>query len=457
MDWDAILLIALKILAVLVLVLLNGFFVAAEFALVRVRETQLDALVAKGQRRAKLARHIVRNLNSYLSATQLGITMASLGLGWMGQPVFASLLSPLLDLLGVKSGALVHSISFVVGFSVLTFLSIVVGELAPKWLTIQKTLPIALWAARPLHWFYLAFYPFNRLLNLAARGLLRQIGIEPDAETSGAQSEEELRLALASVAQGRMTFGRNIVLNALDLRRRVAREVMRPRQEITAFDTEASIADCLALAEQTRYSRFPLCEGGDLDRTRGVVHVKDLYTVARASRPSVLEASTPQSSETHGRDARATTGADLLPVARKLVYVPETGRLEKLLQLFLERKLHFAIVVDEYGGTVGIVTLENVLEELVGQIQDEFDEEKPEWTRVAENVWEASGALPLHELEKLVGEIGGGEGAATASGWITQRLGGFPRVGDALTVGACELRVEEMDGPRVARFKITRR
>jgi len=434
MDWNAISLAALKILAVLVLVLLNGFFVAAEFALVRVRETQLDALVARGQRRAKLARHIVRNLNSYLSATQLGITMASLGLGWMGQPVFASLLSPALDLLGVKSQAVLHSISFVVGFSVLTFLSIVVGELAPKWLTIQKTLPIALWAARPLHWFYLAFYPFNRLLNFAARTLLRQIGIEPDAEVSGAQSEEELRLTLASAAQGRMTFGRNLVLNALDLRRRVAREVMRPRQEIIAFDTDAAIADCLALAEKTRYSRFPLCEGGDLDRTRGVIHIKDLYAL---------------------RD-RARTAADLLPAAHKLVYVPETGRLEKLLQLFLERKLHFAVVVDEFGGTVGIVTLENVLEELVGQIQDEFDEEKPELTPVNENVWEASGALPLHELEKLVGEIGGGEGAATASGWITQRLGGFPKVGDALTLGACELRVEEMDGPRVARFKITR-
>ena len=173
-----------------------------------------------------------------------------------------------------------------------------------------------------------------------------------------------------------------------------------------------------------------------MDKTRGVVHVKDLYRAARSG---------------------ARTAADLLPAARKLVYVPETGRLEKLLQLFLERKLHFAIVVDEFGGTLGIVTLENVLEELVGQIQDEFDEEKPELTRVSENVWEASGALPLHELEKLVGEIGRGEGAATASGWITQRLGGFPKAGDVLTMGACELRVEEMDGPRVARLKITRR
>src|SRR5208282_2355838 len=435
MNWNDVILIALKILAVLVLVLLNGFFVATEFALVRIRETQLDALILKGQRRAKMARHIVRNLNSYLSATQLGITMASLGLGWIGQPVFTTLLTPLLIPLGVESGVWLHSISFAVGFSALTFLHITAGDLAPKWMTIQKPLPVALWAARPLYWFYLAFYPFNRLLNLTARGLLRQLGIEPDAEISGAQSDEELRLVLASVPQSGMTFGRNIVLNALDLRRRVAREVMRPRHEIIAFDTDASLADCLAIAEETRYSRFPLCEGGDLDRTRGVIHIKNLYAL---------------------RD-RARTAADLLLAAHKLVYVPETGRLEKLLQLFLERKLHFAIVVDEFGGTLGIVTLENVLEELVGQIQDEFDEEKPELTRVSENVWEASGALPLHELEKLVGEIGPREGAATASGWITQRLGGFPKAGDVLTLGACELRVEEMDGPRVARLKITRR
>jgi CBS domain containing-hemolysin-like protein len=436
-NWDAVILVALKILAVFALVLTNGFFVAAEFALIRVRETQLDALVGRGQRRAKMALHIVRNLNSYLSATQLGITMASLGLGWIGEPVFTTLLSPLLISLGVESGAWQHSISFAIGFSALTFLHITAGELAPKWMTIQKPLPIALWVAHPLRWFYLAFYPFNRLLNLSARWLLQKIGIELDVASDCAHSEEELRLVLAS-AQSE-AGGRNIILNALDLRHRVAREVMRPRHEIAAFNTEATIAGCLALAEKTRYSRFPLCEGGDLDKTRGVVHIKDLYPVFRD--PALA-----------GR-----TAADLLPVARPLIYVPETARLEKLLQLFLERKLHFAVVVDEYGGTVGIVTLENVLEELVGQIQDEFDQEKLKLERVGENVWEADGALPLHELEKVIGETRHEEVVATASGWMTQKLGGFPKVGDALTVGMCELRVEETDGPRVVRLKITKR
>jgi CBS domain containing-hemolysin-like protein len=428
---NAIALIALKILAVFALVLVNGFFVAAEFSLVRIRETQLDALAIKGSRRAKMARHIVRHLNSYLSATQLGITMASLGLGYLGEPVFTTLLKPLLAPLGVTQ-IWQNSISFAVGFCVLTFLNIVVGELAPKWLTIQKPLPVALWSAHPLRWFYLAFYPFNRLLNFSARWLLKGIGISPDGETSSAHSEDELRLVLASART--VTGGRNIILNALDLRQRAVREVMRPRHEIVVLNTRATMAECLALAEKTRYSRFPLCENGDLDKTPGVVHIKDLYALRE----------------------KVQTGADLLTVARKLIYVPETGRLEKLLQLFLDRKSHFAIVVDEYGGTTGIVTLENALETLVGQIQDEFDSEKSDLTRVSENVWETTGTLALHDLEKIVGGIEHDEGVATVSGWLTQKLGGFPKTGDVLTIGVCELRVEEMDGARVARLKITK-
>jgi CBS domain containing-hemolysin-like protein len=426
-------LIALKILAVLALVLLNGFFVAAEFSLVRIRETQLDTLVAKNWRRARMARHIVRNLNSYLSATQLGITMVSLGLGYLGEPIFSSLLTPVFGWFGMESSEWIKTISFIVGFSALTFLSVVVGELAPKWLTIQKPLPIALWSAYPLHWFYIALYPFNRLLNHAARFLLEKIGISPDDKADGAHSEEELRLVLASAQN--TAGGRNIVLNALDLRHRTVREIMRPRNEITALNDEASFAECLEIAEKTRYSRFPICDGGDLDKTLGVVHIKDIYPLRQ----------------------RAKSAADLLFVARKLIFVPETSRLEKLLQLFLERKLHFAFVVDEFGGTVGIVTLENVLETIVGQIQDEFDSEKSDLVRIGENVWEAAGTLALHDLEKITGEIQHDEGVTTTSGWLTQTLGGFPKTGDSLTVGNFELRVEEMDGPRVARLKIKKR
>src|SRR5437867_2866609 len=424
-----------KILLDLGLVLLNGFFVAAEFALVRIRETQLDALVFRALRRAKVARHIIANLSSFLSATQLGITMASLGLGWAGEPIFTALFSPLLLSLHVESEAARPSISFAIGFSALTFLHITAGELAPKWTAIQKPVPIALWVALPLQWFYWASYPFGWLLNHTAQWLLRQAGIEPVSDAERVHSEEELRLLVGAAQKhtGATVLGRDIVLNALDLRRRIAREVMRPRQEIVALDTEASIAQCLEVAEKTRYSRFPLCEGGDLDKTRGVIHIKDLYAMR----------------------LKARGGTELLPAARKLIYVPETARLERLLQLFLERKLHLAIVVDEFGGTTGMVTLENILEELVGQIQDEFDQEKPLLLRTGEAIWEAAGALPLHELEELIGEPLRAERITTISGWVTRRLGGFPKVGDCVSVGAYELRVEAMEGMRVARLKLS--
>jgi CBS domain containing-hemolysin-like protein len=428
-------LIALKILALLALVVLNGFFVAAELALVRIRDTQLEALVLKGNRRAKLARHIVTHIDSYISTTQFGITLASMGLGVAVEPVFRDLLEPVFELLKITAEHVQGGIAIGVGFFVNCYLLIVIGELVPKAIAIRRTLQTSLWVASPLNWFYRISYPFIWLLHRSSQFVLRRLGFST-AEFQSVHSEEELRLVLSAAqgAAGGTAVGRNIVLNALDLRHRAAREVMRPRHEITAFNTEATIAECLALAEKTRYSRFLICTAGDLDKTPGVVHIKDVYAV---------------------RD-KARTAADLLPLARKLIYIPETARLEKLLQLFLERKSHIAVVVDEYGGTTGIVTLENVLEALVGQIQDEFDSEKSELAHVSENVWEAAGTLPLHELEKIIGTVEHDEGIATATGWLTERLGGFPKTGDTLTVGACELRVEEMDGRRVARLKITK-
>ena len=422
----------LRLVGILAIVLLNGFFVAAEFSFVKLRDTQLDLLIADGHRRAKLARHILQNLTSYLSATQLGITLASLGLGWLGQPVFMALLTPFMELIGISSPEIRETIAFIVGFTVMTFLEIVLGELGPKWLAIQRALPVSLWTARPLHWFYRASRPLNWALNKSAEWLMRAVGIDPAIGTLETHSEEELRVVLGQPRAGSTRLGREIVVNALDLNRRTVREVMRPRTEIQALDTRASMSQCLDIAEKSRFSRFPLCEAGNLDKTLGVVHFKDLFAMR----------------------GRAGRGAELGRVARKIIYVPDTTPLEKLLQLFLERKLHFAIVVDEYGGTLGMVTLENVLEELVGQIQDEFDQEKPLIRRRSERSWELDGALPAHELAELVGQNFSEDGATTASGWLTQKLGGFPKTGDAIMLGAYELRVEEVDGARVTRLKL---
>ena len=432
MNWTELMHVGLKLLAVAGLVVFNAFFVAAELALVRIRDTQLASLAARGNRRAAKARHIIAHIDSYIGATQFGITIASMAMGVLVEPVFRELLEPAFQLLDVADEPTKKTCAIVVGFFVNCYLLIIAGELVPKAIAIRRTLATALWTATPLDWFYRVSFPFIWVLHHTSQFFLARLGFS-EAELGDEHSEEELRLVLGSA---RSSPGqRDLVLNALDLRHRTAREVMRPRNEIAAFATDATIAECLALAEKTRYSRFLICDGGDLDKTPGVIHIKDLYAL---------------------RD-KAQTAADLLPVTRKLIYVPETARLEKLLQLFLERKSHIAVVVDEYGGTNGIVTLENVLEALVGQIQDEFDSEKSDLVRVSENVWEVAGTMPLHELEKIIGTVEHDEGIATASGWVTQRLGGFPKAGDTLTIGAYELRVEEMDGRRVARLKLARR
>jgi len=432
MNWEELISVLLKIFAVLLLVVLNGFFVAAELALVRIRDTQLSALVAKGNRRAKTARHIGAHIDKYIGATQFGITMASLGLGVAVEPVFKELLDPMFDLLRMTSESLRHNIALGIGFFVNCYLLIVAGELVPKAIAIRRTLPTALWTAAPLVWFYRLAYPFIWVLHNTSQLILKRLGIDSD-DVHGGQSDEELRVVLASAQS--TPDRRNLILNALDLRHRVAREVMRPRNEISVFASDATIAECMEIAERTRYSRFPICDEGDPDQARGIVHIKDLYALRE----------------------RVRTAADLLPVSRPLMCVPDTAPLEKLLKRFLDKKSHFAFVVDEFGGTLGIVTLENVIEAIVGQIQDEYDAEATQFIRKSEDIWEVSGTLPLHDLEKIIGLVEHDENVTTASGWVTEKLGGFPKDGDTYMAGDFELRVEEMDGPRVGKLKIVRR
>jgi CBS domain containing-hemolysin-like protein len=427
--------IILNLGVVVFLIFLNGFFVAAEFAIVKIRDTQLAPLVARGNKRAQVARRLITNLDAALSATQLGITLASLGLGWVAEPVFEKLLTPLTKALGITSPDVRHRLAFGVGFTVITFLHIVTGELTPKWIAIRKPMPVTLWVARPLDLFRKISSPFTWLLKHAALWLLRRTGIQPADESELIHSQEELRLLFAASQEksGGTTLGRAVVLNALDLGRRQAREVMRPRREITFLNTEDSIARCLDIAEKTRFSRFPLCEEGDLERSIGIIHFKDLFAMRM----------------------KARSGADLAVAARKLIYVPPTCRLEKLLQLFLDRKSHLCFVVDEYGGTLGLISLENILEELVGQIQDEFDQEKPLLQQKAPDTWEIQGSLPLHELSEILGEPLEEEAEiTTTSGYVTQKSGGFPKVGDTMQIGGFELRVDEMDGPTVSKLTL---
>jgi len=426
-QWDSPALIVGKLLVIAALVALNGFFVAAEFALVKVRHSQLQTLASEGNKRASISQHVVENLTAYLSACQLGITLASLGLGWVGEPFLARMLHPFFALLGISSETLVASISFAIAFSLITALHIVLGEQAPKILAIQKSVGAALLVSPPLRVFYAIFKPFIWFLNVSSNWILTHIfRVHPGEETELAHSEEELRLILSESAKAKEVspMGKDLLLNALDLRERVVRDIMTPRGQVVFLNIEDSFEDNVKKALASRHTRFPLCRG-HLDNTIGLIHIKELIPLMRDPNP------------------------DLLRIRRELIPVPEMMSLEKLLSLFLNKHAHLAIVVDEFGGTVGMVTLENVLEELVGDIQDEFDTEKEEFREINENEFSVDGALALYELRDLAGIDLESADVSTIGGYVTHLLGHLPKAGEQVQIDNYLVTISQTDGRRV--------
>jgi CBS domain containing-hemolysin-like protein len=431
-DWDPGGIIFLKLLAILVLVLLNGFFVASEFAIVKIRASQLDTLADKGDRRALFARHVVNHLDAYLSATQLGITLSSLGLGMLGEPFLAQVIAPFFYKLGFTSPILIHAVAIAIAFSIITYLHIVLGELAPKSLAIRKPLPVTLWVARPLDWFYIMLKPVIWFLQGNANALLRHVlKLEPVGEHELAHSEEELRVILAesSDANEVTALGKEILINALDLKHRVVRDIMTPRGEVISLDLEEPFEEQIRMAIASQHTRFPLCKG-HLDESLGLVHIKDLLALVHRGE------------------------SDLTQIRRELLHVSENMPLEKLLRFFLGRKAHLALAVDEYGGAVGIVTLDNVLEELVGTIQDEFDVNEDEVLRINEKELEVDGSLALYELADMCGLKLESTDVSTIGGYITSELGHIPGKGESVDLISHIATVLESDGRRVLRVHL---
>jgi len=425
--WDSAISVFLKLLVIAVLVALNGFFVACEFAIVKVRSSQLDALAEEGNVRASFAKHIRAHLDAYLSATQLGVTLASLALGYLGEQYLAEMLQPLFALAGIHSEAVVRSISIALAFVGITFLHIVFGELAPKYIAIGNPLPVALALARPLNAFYFLLRPAIWLLHKSSNLLLiRLLRIKRVAATELAHSEEELRLILDQSEESEEVspLGRDLLVNALDLRRRVVRDIMTPRGQVVFLNIEESFEDNVKKALASRHTRFPLCRG-HLDNTIGLIHIKELVPLMRDPNP------------------------DLLRIKRELMPVPEMMSLEKLLSLFLSKHAHLAIVVDEFGGTVGMVTLEDVLEELVGDIQDEFDTEKEEFREINENEFTVDGALALYELRDLAGIELESADVSTIGGYVTHLLGHLPKQGEQVQIGNYLVTISQSDGRSV--------
>lgn len=418
-EW--LIVMGLKLLAVFFLIGVNAFFVAAEFAIVKIRDSQLESLVKENDKRAIAAKYVIHHINPFLNTTQVGITLASLGLGWLGEPVFASLMEPIMNLFGVESQTLKHTLAFGLGFSVITFLHIILGECTPKTLSILNPLSSTLFVARPLRFFYKIVYPAVWALNESSIWLLKQLGLHAVDESGQNESIEEFRILLSADKQN-VNIGRNILLNAIDLKSRTVQEIMIPRKAVTFLSTEQTIAECLDIAKQSRFSRFPVCQDGDLDQIKGILHIKDLYS----------------------RINETDTAKHL--ILNKVIFVPETAHLEKLLFRFLDNKIHMAAVVDEYGAVLGIVTQENILEKLVGQIQDESDQEQPLIQRISPTEWILAGTLSLHELENIIEHsIENDDGAATIGGFITKVKGKFPKKGQKIRIKDWELTVEKSD------------
>lgn len=420
-------------LAILFFVFLNGFFVAAEFAIVKVRDSRIRQLASEGFRRARVARTILENLDAYLSACQVGITLASLALGWIGEPFLARQLHPLFVALGIESPALLHGLAFAIAFGIITYLHIVVGEMAPKSLSIRMAEKTMLWIAYPLHGFYKLFLPFIFLLNKSALFLLKIFGVGEGTEHNLAHSEQELKLVFAHSAKSGHLTSREVEImeNVLALQDKTAKQVMVPRTAVTYLSTTNTFQENLRIIEETQHTRYPLCDG-DLDRVLGMVHIKDVLPAMR------------------GGDQ----GVRMAHIKRDVLFFPENINLNTLFREFQRTKVHMAVLIDEYGGTAGIVALEDILEELVGEIYDEFDEPISFIQQVGRDEYLIDGLCPVALCEDRLRIKLPDYEVETVGGVVFGLVGHIPSPGHRVSFEQGGFVVEAIDRQRIARVRL---
>jgi CBS domain containing-hemolysin-like protein len=420
--------------AALALVALNGFFVATEFALVKVRPTRLDELARRGSGAARRTKKLVEHLDEYLSATQLGITIASLALGWIGEPAFAHLIEPAAKLAGFTAGT-TEAIAAALSFLLITFLHIVFGELAPKSLAIQRSEGTALVVSAPMHWFRVLFYPAIWALNGVASVALRLVGLHTAQESESVHSEDELRLIVAGMrsrktgSEGRL----RVVERTLRLPQRLARDLMIPRQEIVCFQVDLTPEERREIARRAGHSRYPVIEE-DIDHIIGIFNVRDVFHA--------------------GTDP--ATSAELRALLRQPIYVPETMTAEALIREFRRTRQQLAIVVDEYGGTSGLVTVDDVVGAIVGEVADEYTQQGASIQPLPGGRYRVDPRMPVAEFAEHFGvQIDPGS-AATIGGLVIEKLRRIPALGDNVDIGPLELRVDEMNGPRLVALSARR-
>jgi CBS domain containing-hemolysin-like protein len=414
---------ALLLLAVLVLVLLNGFFVASEFALVRVRRARIEEDAEAGRRGARLALRQLDDLSRYLAACQLGITLASLGLGWLGEPAFAELLRPIFESVGLGD-ATSGATAVIIAFIIITVLHVVFGELAPKSLAIQKAETTVLVTSRPLELFRKLFAPFIYLLNSAGNWVVRVLGVEPASESELASTPEDLQILIAQSEEGGALEPEeaDMLEGVFGLGETLTRDIMTPRPEVTTLWADAPVREALEEALRTRHSRFPVLNG---DGVLGVVHLSQL---ARG----LLEEG---------------EGVPVRPIAGPALFVPETLPVDELLRQLQARRASMAVALDEYGDFSGVVTVEDVIEEIVGEIDDERDR-APAVDQQPDGRLIVRGHVSLEDLRDYGVDLVD-ETVTSVGGLVFTRLGRLPRTGDAVEVDGWRLTVEATRGTRV--------
>ncbi|WHY35328.1 hemolysin family protein [Cytobacillus firmus] len=389
----------LNLVFIAILIALTAFFVTSEFAIVKIRSSRIDQLIEEGNKNAFAAKKVISNLDEYLSACQLGITITALGLGWLGEPTIEHLLRPVINSFGLPS-SISHVISFSIAFAFITFLHVVVGELAPKTLAIQKAEAVTLLTTRPLIWFYRVMYPIIWALNGSARLLTSMFGLKPASEHELAHSEEELRIILSeSYESGEINQSEFKYVNKIfEFDNRIAKEIMVPRTEIVSLSKDDTLEDFLQIVQEEKFTRYPIIDG-DKDHIIGMVNIKEVMTDLIMNRE--LSSSTLESY--------------IRPIIRVIDSIP----IHELLLKMQKERIHMAILMDEYGGTSGLVTVEDIIEEIVGEIRDEFDmDEVPMVRKTQEGQYIIDSKVLVSEVNDLLGTDINDEDVDTIGGWI---------------------------------------
>ncbi len=438
MGGSSLLTVLLKLAVVFVLVLANGFFVASEFALVTVRRSRMAALVADGNRPARTVMRIIENLTAYISAFQLGITLASLALGWIGEDTLAHVLQPLLErtLPGASSTVAAHTIAIIIAFAAITYLHIVVGELVPKTLALERAERLALAVALPIHIFYRVFKAPIVLLDRSGSMVVRWLGLHSTAQHTAAYTEDELRhlVGLSHKSGHLIEDERQLIYNVFDFTEATVESVMVPRTEIEALDAELSPAEMLDVFEQTRYSRMPIYRNS-LDNIIGIVLQKDLSRVVRRGSAVGLE-----------------------EFVRSPVFIPTNVKLNDALRMLRRSSEHMALVVDEHGGIEGLVTLEDLLEEIVGDIRDEHDEAAArQIVEQPDGAYNVRGNLSIRDANKLLKlNLPESDAYHTIAGFMMERAGRLLKRGESVDYNGLKLTVRSTARNRIVETRIER-